>query len=352
MSTSRVGDALLDECLHFDQITLRLFPERSIPSELRTQLHARDGCLQVMRNRGQKSRALGMVMGHAALHGVEGCGDARNLDGPLREQRRPGALGVDRLGGFHEAAEGMRRVPQCVVGRAQHDDQLQQQGNVQEAGQPGLQRPQLDRQPGAVRQAQLHGPLARLAPVVHRQSALRPERLLQPPGNLLRRPGVVEGAGVVDAQAVAIVAARQPRQPHCALIGRQALEHRDGGSHVGAGIGNPASEVRQAGILDQGGRRKVEQPGGDHAAAAPDLRNVWQVEIVLIVFRITKGCRLRIDRTRVSVKATTSTAATRPVSVRGHKRSRSAARPVARVMPERGLPSRWRTSRSPHCERS
>src|ERR1700685_3117408 len=38
-----------------------------------------------------------------------------------------------------------------------------------------------------------------------------------------------------------------------------------------AGIGDAAGELRQSRILDERNRGKVEQPGSDYAAAAPDL---------------------------------------------------------------------------------
>src|SRR5262249_19105714 len=40
------------------------------------------------------------------------------------------------------------------------------------------------------------------------------------------------------------------------------------------GIGDTAGELRQITILDQRDRSKIEQPGSDHAAAAPDLGDV------------------------------------------------------------------------------
>ena len=62
-----------------------------------------------------------------------------------------------------------------------------------------------------------------------------------------------------------------------------------------AGVGHPSSEFRQCRILDQSRGCQIEQPGSDDAAAAPDLRNVRQVEIASIVLGIAQRCRFCID---------------------------------------------------------
>src|SRR5581483_2805325 len=40
---------------------------------------------------------------------------------------------------------------------------------------------------------------------------------------------------------------------------------------------------------------KVQQPGGDHAAAPPDFGDVRQIELELIVLRVTQGRRLGVS---------------------------------------------------------
>ena len=67
---------------------------------------------------------------------------------------------------------------------------------------------------------------------------------------------------------------------------------------------SPESDTRpanfdSAGILEQGGRRQVQQPRGDHAAAPPHLGDVAQVEIVLVVLGVAQRRRLGIDRVRL-----------------------------------------------------
>ena len=63
-----------------------------------------------------------------------------------------------------------------------------------------------------------------------------------------------------------------------------------------AGIGDAAGEFRQCGIACRARRGQVEQPGRDHAAAAPDLGDVAQVEVVLIVLRIAQAAWSRRRR--------------------------------------------------------
>ena len=63
-------------------------------------------------------------------------------------------------------------------------------------------------------------------------------------------------------------------------------------------IGHAAREIRQPGILDEGSRRQVEQPGRDHAAAAPQLGDVAKVEVVLVVLGVPQRRRLGIDGAR------------------------------------------------------
>src|SRR5215471_6788096 len=50
-----------------------------------------------------------------------------------------------------------------------------------------------------------------------------------------------------------------------------------------AGVGHAPCEGRHRGITEQGRSREIKQPGGDDAAAAPDLRDLCQFEIVLKV---------------------------------------------------------------------
>src|SRR5215470_3877250 len=87
------------------------------------------------------------------------------------------------------------------------------------------------------------------------------------------------------------------------LIERRAQDvsrHRfvDGGFDCPAplsGVRNSTFEFLQSRILDQGCRRQIEQPRGNHTAAPPHFSDVRQIEVVLIVFRIAQRCRFRID---------------------------------------------------------
>ena len=63
---------------------------------------------------------------------------------------------------------------------------------------------------------------------------------------------------------------------------------------------SPESETRPAksesvASFDQGGCRQVKQPRGDHAAAPPHLRDVTQIEVVLVVLGVAQGRRFGVD---------------------------------------------------------
>ena len=51
----------------------------------------------------------------------------------------------------------------------------------------------------------------------------------------------------------------------------------------------------RSGDFEQGDRRQVEEPRGDHAAAAPDLGDVGQVQVVLVVLGMAQRRRLGVD---------------------------------------------------------
>src|SRR4029453_17150528 len=73
-------------------------------------------------------------------------------------------------------------------------------------------------------------------------------------------------------------------QRSCQDVSRHTLV--DGGLYRPTslpGVRNLTCEFREGGISDQRDRRQVKQPRGDHAAAPPHLRNVRQIEGVLVV---------------------------------------------------------------------
>jgi hypothetical protein len=81
-------------------------------------------------------------------------------------------------------------------------------------------------------------------------------------------------------------------------VGRYALV--DGGLDRPAAlarIGDAAAEVVEPWIVGQGARGEVEQPGADHAAAPPELRNLREIEVVLVVLGVLEGRGLRVGRT-------------------------------------------------------
>src|SRR6266481_6361749 len=61
-----------------------------------------------------------------------------------------------------------------------------------------------------------------------------------------------------------------------------------------AGIRDMAGKLRQTWVLQQRVGRQVEQPGCDHASAAPYFRDVTQVQVVLVVLGVTQRSSLSI----------------------------------------------------------
>src|SRR5262249_3522723 len=61
-----------------------------------------------------------------------------------------------------------------------------------------------------------------------------------------------------------------------------------------AGIGDAAGELGELRIGGESVRGKIQQPGGDDAAATPYFGDIGEVEFVLILFRIAQRGRFRI----------------------------------------------------------
>ena len=68
--------------------------------------------------------------------------------------------------------------------------------------------------------------------------------------------------------------------------GHALVDRRDRGPAALAGVGDAAGEVREVGRFLQRRRGQVEQPGADHAAAPPDLGDLGDVEVVLVVLGV------------------------------------------------------------------
>src|SRR5262245_38059862 len=66
-----------------------------------------------------------------------------------------------------------------------------------------------------------------------------------------------------------------------------------------AGVGDAPREFQQLAIAQQGGGGKVEKPRGDNAAAPPDLGDLRQFEIVLVVPTIAQRRSLCVDYIRL-----------------------------------------------------
>src|SRR3954470_9166311 len=72
------------------------------------------------------------------------------------------------------------------------------------------------------------------------------------------------------------------------------VDRRDRRPAALAGVGDAAAELVQVAGFLQRRRGQVEQPGADHAAAAPDLGDLRQVEVVLVVLGMVERRRLGV----------------------------------------------------------
>src|SRR4029453_11645477 len=72
-------------------------------------------------------------------------------------------------------------------------------------------------------------------------------------------------------------------------------QERRGLPRAHAGPAHASMEVLELRVLDERGRRKVEEPGGDDAPASPHLGDVGQIEVVLVGLGIAQGRRLGVD---------------------------------------------------------
>ncbi len=77
--------------------------------------------------------------------------------------------------------------------------------------------------------------------------------------------------------------------------GGNRLVHRGGnGPAPLARVGHSSGKVRQVGTLQQRPRGEIQQPGADDAAAPPQLRDLGQVELILVVLGMADRRGLRI----------------------------------------------------------
>src|SRR2546430_7199676 len=59
-----------------------------------------------------------------------------------------------------------------------------------------------------------------------------------------------------------------------------------------ARVRNPPCELRESRIRGEGGRHEIQQPRRDHTAAPPHLRNVPELELILVVVGLAQWRRL------------------------------------------------------------
>src|SRR5262249_18191640 len=84
-----------------------------------------------------------------------------------------------------------------------------------------------------------------------------------------------------------------------------------------ARVRHPPGELRQSRIHDEDGRREIQQPRRDHTAASPHLRDVREIEFVLVVFGVAQWRCLSIDRVLVCADIG-GTQHAQPLGVGGH----------------------------------
>src|SRR5215218_2182445 len=72
------------------------------------------------------------------------------------------------------------------------------------------------------------------------------------------------------------------------------VDRRDRRPATLAGVGDAAGELLEVARFLQRRRGQVEQPGADYAAAAPDLGDLRQVEVVLVVLGVVERRRLGV----------------------------------------------------------
>src|SRR5579864_1347942 len=85
-----------------------------------------------------------------------------------------------------------------------------------------------------------------------------------------------------------------------------------------ARVGDATGKFRKIRILQEGRGGQIQQPRGDHTSPTPDLRDVSQIHIVLIVLRIAQWCSFRVGgavRSYADVRAAQNR---EPFSVRCH----------------------------------
>src|SRR6516164_10910337 len=117
-----------------------------------------------------------------------------------------------------------------------------------------------------------------------------PGRLLDVPAKLVAH-GRQHLAGKIGLAARAEALKECGRQDVC---GDRLVDRRLDGPASLARIRNAPRKTGKRRVFGECARGQIQEPGGDDAAAPPQFRDVGQVQIVLIVLRVTQRCRLRV----------------------------------------------------------
>src|SRR5207302_9703399 len=90
---------------------------------------------------------------------------------------------------------------------------------------------------------------------------------------------------------IILAARREPLEQRCRQYRRwrSGLDGRENGPASFAGIRNAAGKAFERRLFEKGDGGQVEKPRRDNAAAAPDFRDVREIEVILIVLWIAEG---------------------------------------------------------------
>src|SRR5450631_92429 len=66
-----------------------------------------------------------------------------------------------------------------------------------------------------------------------------------------------------------------------------------------AGIRDTTGKLLQVWTFEESGGGQVKQPGGDDAAATPDLRDIGQIQIIRVILGVAQRGGFRVGRARL-----------------------------------------------------
>src|SRR5882757_8733538 len=130
---TRQSKTLLDERLHFLEVTLQLFLGVAVTQEISAQPHARDRILKAARYPRQNLDPLHSLLGNASLHSVECGSGARHFLRTILRERLPAQIRAQAVGRALEARQRLCRELHGNPGEECEKTEL----NSERRGQPG-----------------------------------------------------------------------------------------------------------------------------------------------------------------------------------------------------------------------